>query len=170
MDPTPQGPAFADPIRGYERSQVEEFFAAAAVERAKLEAEIADCNERINRARSAAGMHRVMVAMLLDAQRELSELRRNAESEARSILADAEREAAAILASSGDPSPRPGFAAGTVESSEAAIDLATFESPASIPSVRLDGSSSNDASASDEYFHYLRGALADDDPLSAPAE
>ena len=97
MDANPGLPALDQPVRGYSRAEVDEFLAAVAVERSRLEAEIAEATERINRARSAIGMHRVMVAMLLETQQELSALRSEAEAQARQIVADAEREAAALL-------------------------------------------------------------------------
>jgi hypothetical protein len=147
----------AQSMHGYPRADVEEFLESAAAEKARLEGEIADANARIARARSAIGSHRVMVAMLLKAQQELSEIRRTAEDEAERILARAELEAQAIEGGGAvqlggtssvegwrDPSPR----------QPPMLDLATEQ---------------RDAGA-DEFFDYLRGALIDEQPLGPVPE
>jgi hypothetical protein len=147
---------FSEPIHGYPRAQVEEFLSAAAAERVRLESEIADANARIARARAAVGTHRVMVAMLLETQRELSETRRRAEQEAERILADAEIEARAI--ERGVPS---------IDLSEPPAPVSATIPPTATPSVPLAGHVRND---DDNYFEFLRGALADDQPLGPRPE
>src|SRR5262249_36684182 len=127
------------------------------VERSRLEADIADSTERINQARSAIGLHRVMVAMLLESQRELTDMREQAEQRAKEIIAEAEREAAAIAAGTapapGPPtSPPSGFAGAAA--------------PAA-PEIHLPGRAGDDG---DHYFRYLSGALADDAPLGPAPE
>jgi ABC-type transporter Mla subunit MlaD len=137
------------PIHGYPRADVDEFLRAAAAERVRLEAEIADANARIAHARSAVGTHRVMVAMLLEAQRQLSELRRDAEIQAERIIAEAEIEAQAIERGvRGSAASRPTFA-------EPSIDLTR-------PDLRTEDPA--------EFFDFLRGALADDRPLGPRAD
>ena len=145
---TPLGTAAAQPIRGYSRAEVDDFLDAAARERSRLETEIADADRRVREARSAIGMHRVMVAMVLDAQRELTEVRRAAEREADAIIAAAELDA------------QQGVSAAPIGPVTHMVDLtAAEESPATVAE-----------SGSDEYFEFLRGALADDGPLGPSPE
>lgn len=80
---------------GYSRQAVDEFIAAAAIEAERLEVLIADAAERTRRARAAIGTHRVMVAMVVETQLRLDELRRDAELESAAILERADREAEA---------------------------------------------------------------------------
>ena len=143
--------SFSEPIHGYPRGDVEEFLSAAAAERVRLEAEIAEAHARIAQARSAVGTHRVMVTMLLDAQRELSEIRRRAEAEAERMIAEAEIEAQAIE-----------------RGRWSAFDVPTSVSMPSEPTIDLVGHA--DAQGSDQFFDYLRGALADDQPLGPRAD
>jgi cell division septum initiation protein DivIVA len=157
--------AFDQPIHGYSRSEVDEFLAAAALERARLEATIADANARSNRARAALGMHRVMVAMLLEAQREMSQLRSDAEREADRIIAEADEQARAMS----------GFARES-NSVAAMIDLAAAEAAMNgvgahtrEPEPEPVPFTSNGHHDSDDYFEFLRGALADDQPLGPSA-
>jgi hypothetical protein len=154
MEPTTAEPTALQPIRGYSRAEVDEFLRAASEERDRLAAEIADSSERISRARAANGLHRVMVAMLLEAQRELTEIRTSADAEATRILADAEREATMILA--GDdvaPSATPASALPT----GAMIDLGALGREGM---SRFEGGTTDDP-----YMQNLRSALADDAPL-----
>jgi hypothetical protein len=134
------------PVSGYSRAELDEFLGEAASERARLEAAIVADEERARRARSALGAHRVMVAMLLSAQRELDDIRIRAE-----------REAAAILGGADRPAPM--------------LDLTRIESPepmgeppcAGVSTVPVDGESN-------DYFDFLRGALDDDAPLGPRPE
>jgi DivIVA protein len=176
-------PALGQPVRGYSRAEVDDFLAAAARERARLEAEIADANRRIRDARTAIGMHRVMVSMVLDAQRELSEMRRAAELEAERILSAAETDAQRMLAearnepaayathdSSAYSSPEPAPYA----TPEPVIDLAAIDTPVDVHAgngavVHPSEAPARDA-GDDQFFEFLRGALADNEPLGPPTE
>jgi hypothetical protein len=163
-------------VQGYTRAEVDEFLQAAAAERSRLESEIADARSRIGRARSAIGMHRVMVAMLLETQRELTEMRAHADVEAEAILAQAERDAAMILAGSAPAAP-----GATTSAPPAIADPAStpiVSAPAAVPEIDLSGpdpkiamSATGDGEGDrDEYFDFLRGALADESPLGPGAE
>jgi cell division septum initiation protein DivIVA len=149
--PSPAGSA----ISGYSYAEVTDFLAAAAVERSRLEAELLDAESRIGRARSAIGLHRVMLAMLLDAQRELDEIRREAEGHATRILAGAERDATPVVV----PSP----------AASATIDLTAVTATVAPAHDRAQGAPS-DGGSQDDYFTFLRGALSDDAPLGSGAE
>ncbi|HEY3670850.1 MAG TPA: DivIVA domain-containing protein [Acidimicrobiia bacterium] len=145
-------------ITGYPRVEVDEFLAAAAEEKSRLEAVISDAETRVSRARSAVGAHQVMVQMLLESQQELSRIRRDAEAEAEAIVARAELDAQAIL--SGQPTPVPVTAP--------PVAIATpgpFESAAPL-AVQPDGP----VDGNDEFFTFLRGALADEQPLGPAPE
>jgi hypothetical protein len=179
--------AVGNAVQGYSRAEVDEFLAAAAVERARLEAEIIDARSRVGRARSAIGMHRVMVAMLLETQRDLTDLRAQADAEADAILAQAERDAALILAGSGDevarvtpvapvglPSAPIGRAAGEIHLGAAdPVSLIRAEPPVEAPAGPLaQGASAAQpqTAESDDYFDFLRGALVDESPLGPGPE
>ena len=97
-------------IKWYSQDSVDEFLAAAAEERERLEAVIADATARAERARAALGVHRLMATMLLDTHRQLTERRREAELAAAQIIIESEREANRLLeaARADHPvSPRP---------------------------------------------------------------
>jgi cell division septum initiation protein DivIVA len=144
------------PIQGYSRADVDQFLTAAAEERLRLETEVEELEGRISRARSAIGMHRVMVALLLETQRELTEIRDSASAEAERIVREAEREVATMRC------------APTADS----IDLVA-ESPASrlpVAPVADGGVAEQGAAQGDEYMDFLRGALSDDSPLGPVGE
>jgi hypothetical protein len=151
-------------IQGYSRAEVDEFLSAATSERERLEREIADARGRIARARAALGMHRVMVAMMLETQRELGELRQNAERRAAEIVAAAERERSQIGASTAplaSPEPAP----------IRMIDLDAVDQSVSWADVGGAAPvSGNGSDSGDEYFDFLRGALADESPLGPISE
>jgi cell division septum initiation protein DivIVA len=160
-------------IHGYSRAEVDEFLAAAAVERERLERDIADARERVSRARSALGMHRVMVAMMLETQRELGELRLHAERRAAEIVAEAEREAeaeAAALrhfdATTTEPPPAPAAPVIDLDTAEHVDSWASW----SAPSMEATPGSGSAARQGEDYFDFLRGALADDSPLGPISE
>src|SRR5262245_24963791 len=90
---TVDGPA----VQGYTREAIDDFLAAADVERARLREVIAEAESRTQRARAALGVHRVMTAMLLEAQADVAERRRLAEEEAAAILRAADDEAQSVL-------------------------------------------------------------------------
>jgi hypothetical protein len=143
------------PVRAYSRSAIDEFLTAAAAERARLEAAIAEDEERTRCARAALGTHRVMVAMLIEAQRELDEIRTRAEAEAATILAGAGRPA--VLLDLTQPEPGP-------------VDPASPPLAAVPPApVMTTASPATDAGTTD-YFDFLRGALVDDEPLGPRPE
>jgi hypothetical protein len=157
------------PTLGYDRAAVDAFLTAAGEERQKLEDEIKQSNLRLARARTALGTHRVMVAMLLETQRELSTIRRDAERQAAEIIATAEREVReASGANLGASNPGP-----AAES----IDLRASTMPPMVaPSApTMTGTPTGDdlfapAPHDDEFFEYLRGALSDDEPLGPRTE
>lgn len=169
-------PDVGQPIHGYSRADVDDFLAAVAQERARLEAEIADANRRTSQARNAIGMHRVMTAMVLEAHRELSELRRAATLEAEQIVAQADIDAqrllqearvAAIGADAPPSTPLDVFAA---PSNVEMIDLTANVGPGEPsqmkpPTFRMGAFDDAETAQSDDYFDFLRGALADDEPL-----
>ena len=166
--------AAAAPTLGYDRAAVDDFLGAAAAERTKLEEQIERSHLRLARARTALGTHRVMVAMLLQTQRELSALRRDAERDAAEIIAAADREArrreAAGPARTGTtPDPidlRVGSLNATLEP--------TANGPAAAAATELSAADdlllSSISGQDDEFFEYLRGALHDDEPLGPRSE
>jgi hypothetical protein len=173
---SPTDASIADPGSGYSRAAVDDFLAAAAVERGRLEALIEEAEDREQQARAAIdshlGLHKVMIETLLETQRELGERRREAEVTAAGIIEAAEREARALMAAN-----RGGVA---VENDDprrpTSIDLAAEErNPfGPMPDQFVGGAPSWSLSSeretqarkeSDEFFDYLRGALIDDKPL-----
>jgi hypothetical protein len=137
------------PQHGYSRSDVDAFVVAAAAERERLEVAHAAEQARARQARVSLGTHRVMVAMLLDAHREIDEIRGRAEVKAAELLAagvdDAPGTHDALLI---DLTVRPGTA-GTPRCDDGLHPAAT------------NGS----ALGTSDYYEFLRGALADDEPL-----
>jgi cell division septum initiation protein DivIVA len=163
MESTPAGPTAGPAIQGYSRAEVDDFLSAASVERARLEAEIASANERINRARAAIGIHRVMFTMLLDVQREINDLRRGADEAAASIVQDAEREASAARAWTPESAPLESL----VQSGSTELDL-------TLHAARFDlhgpTGMRDQISDDDKYFDFLRGALIEEEPLGGEHE
>src|SRR5206468_1362361 len=96
------------PVHGYSRTELDGFLTQAATERSRLEAAIAADEERIRRGRAALGTHRVMVAMLLAAQRELDDIRVRAEREAAAILAGADQPEPVLDLTRSEPTPSAG--------------------------------------------------------------
>ena len=94
-----------------------------------------------------------MVAMLLQAQREIDDIR-----------ARAEAEAAVILASSSTP-PAPVLDITKLEQSAPATSTRPLAT--AVPSARAAQNGHDDTS---EYFDFLRGALVDDAPLGPRPE
>jgi cell division septum initiation protein DivIVA len=171
-------PTLESPVQGYPRSAVDEFVAAAEAEAAKLEAMIADAGERTRRSRAAIGTHRVMVAMLLEAQRELDEIRALAEAEAADIIATAEREADEVLKRNGHRV----VDLSELERGERSAPRRSAESPVKAPMTEKPTVASSDPGAlgsvphaegpddGADYFDFLRGALVDDEPLGPRGE
>jgi hypothetical protein len=193
MDPTvptaasDASDASAGSLTAYPRTAVEDFLAAAAGERRRLEGALADADTRIRRARAAVGMHRVMASMLLQLQVELTERRATAEAEAEKILERAEREARELVLDAqrrrgAQPAaaiddPQSSWVRGArsgVNGADREIDLTEVEEdghPGSEPPVDAECASWDgpyDAAQDgdgDHFFAFLRGALADDQPL-----
>jgi len=146
-------------FRGYSRGAVDQFLAAASEEIVRLETAIAEAKERTRRARESVGAHRVMVAMLLQTQERVVEMRRRAEADAAGILERASSDRRSVVDH------------GLV------IDLATADDEVDpVVAVRMQqfagaqvaepqpgGAEPNDESSG--YFEYLRGALANHEPL-----
>jgi hypothetical protein len=155
------------PVSGYSRAELDEFLAEASSERVRLEAAIAAEAERTRRARSALGTHRVMVAMLLSAQRELDDIRARAEREAALILAGPERTVPVLDLTRSERS----------ESSDRSGQAAAVSSPNPITEPSVVAPASPEVAApvapddeSNDYFDFLRGALDDDAPLGPRPE
>jgi cell division septum initiation protein DivIVA len=131
----------AAPIQWYARSAVDDFLAQAAVRRTELEAAIAAANERAERARAALGLYRMMAAMLLETQRELQEMRRDAEAQAAEIVRGAE------------------------QTDDVVIDLAG-STPSGAMATNGDGRAVGDDGAENaKFFDFLRGSLTDPETL-----
>src|SRR5262245_61875997 len=94
---TPEGTELELSVHAYARDAVEDFLAAADAEKDQLRLAIAESDARARRARASIGMHRVMVSMLLETQRDCAEMREEAELDAAEIVAAAEDEAHAIV-------------------------------------------------------------------------
>jgi hypothetical protein len=149
------------PVRAYSRAAIDEFLSAAAEERAKLEAAVSHAEERTRRARASLGTHRVMVAMLLEGQRELDEIRARAEAEATAVLADAPTPPAGPLSHG----PAPAVLDLTAEPSLVAAPQWSQWSGHAMPVAPDPGGTDGD-----DYFRFLRGALADEQPLGPRPE
>ena len=202
------GSSLEPSVHAYARDSVDDFLAAAAAEKEQLRRVIADAEARERRARASIGMQRVMVSMLLEAQREIADERERAELEAADIVAAAETEAMAIVQAARNEVGAPGGSRvapyerrTTVEEraavafgvETATLDLASAErreqddqrrlhpSRSEYPSAGAGATSGNgftrdsglptsslsafDSGEDERFFAYLRGALADDQPL-----
>jgi hypothetical protein len=101
-----------------------------------------------------------MVAMLLQAHREIEEIRNRAELEAAALLAGSVREA-----------PRSPWGEPPSEGPDTVlIDLT--EQPASVTPLSVPSPVPHDQPhmGTPEYFDFLRGALVDDEPLGPRAD
>jgi ABC-type transporter Mla subunit MlaD len=166
MEAEPMQPPTATPIHGYSRAEVDDFLSAAAAERARLEATIADANTRASRARSALGTHRVMVAMLLETQRELGQMRSDAEKEAEAIISAAERDVAHARSIRRDTQEIDLSAFAAAGERASGDEPSPFAPPEpTMPDEPLTSEPLNGSGNGDEYFAFLRGALDDDQPL-----
>lgn len=146
-------------IRWYSRAALDEFLAAADKEQTRLESTIADAQMRLARANSAVGLHQTMVEMILEAQREVAEIRRAAEVKSAEIITAGELEAQAVLRGATEASPRP-----TPPSAEVAVD-----GPVPVDGnhpVAADVTTQAAAADDDEaFFSYLKHELDKDEPL-----
>jgi hypothetical protein len=138
----------------YSRSTIDEFLSAAEVQRAELQARIAEANARAERARAATGLHRLMATMLLDTQRELSTIRRQAEAQAAELMSVA------------PPAPEPVRAVAAED--DVAIAEVEPDNPLSIPppTTRANGKDHDAQTGDDEFIAFLRAGLADTAPHS----
>ena len=172
-------------MRGYSRAEVDTFLQAAARERARFEADIADANRRIREARTAIGVHGVMVSMVLEAQRELAGIRRAAEVEADRIVSAAEADAQHVLAGArsdgASPGPAPVVPGASVvapparsappaSGPEPLVDLVDRPAPNGSSDRRVHAGGARPDALDTDYFEFLRGALADDQPLGPHSE
>jgi hypothetical protein len=169
-------PGGLEPMYAYPRATVDEFIRASEAEKQRLVAAIEHDEHRASRARAAIGMHHMMVSMLIETQRELDQMRRDAERLAAEIIA---------AASNGRSDPRHegnapgGSASGPLRERFAptSIDLVAEDEAGlgSAPRVSLSDSvhqvtsvpyetDDNDPETS-QYFAFLREALTDDEPL-----
>ena len=151
----------AEMMQGYSRAAVDDFLAAAAAERSRLEIEIADARGRLGRAHVALGMHQTMLAMLTDTGRELEDLRRRTERQAAEAIANDEIRNRPSM-------PAPPFAFDLTAAERAEHAASVVETPST-----TEGSPYGEhASGGDDdaYFGFLRGALADDKPLGPRPE
>jgi len=139
------------PIKWYARSALEQFLEAADSERARLESIIVDADVRFARSNAAVGMHQTMMELLLDAQREVYEIRHRAELEAAAIIDAGEAEARLVLAAA---QPAPAASAPDWSRTDAS------SIPAATPVARA--AESTNGEADDEFFRYLKGALHDE--------
>jgi hypothetical protein len=156
---------------------VDEFIRASEAEKQRLAAAIADDEDRSRRARAAIGMHNMMVSMLIETQRELEELRRDAERSAAEIISAAS-DPGQVVPGSFDMSPplRPQMAVRppgsynidlVAEARADRVDGSACASPLG-PADTRGGDASGDlgtGAESNDYFAFLRGALTDEEPL-----
>lgn len=148
-DRAPQAdPVGIPPIRWYSRAALDEFLSAAEREQTRLEATIAEAQVRLARANSAVGLHQTMIEMILEAQREVAEIRSAAEVRSGEIIAAGELEADVILRS------RP-MTVGNGSSAHGSPRVASAPLSAEPSSMGTD----------DEFFSYLRHELDKDEPL-----
>ncbi len=173
MDADIAKPVSQPPVRGYQRAAVEEFLAAANAEKARLEALIADADERAARARAAVGMHHVMVAMLVETQEELARRRLEADQQAAQILAAAEAQARAIERPVAAPEP-PVIAVPTAAEPLVArprIHAPGADAPPPPPAAATEVVTGvGDDEEADRFFAFLRRALSDEEPLGPRPE
>ena len=172
---TTQGGQLGEGHHGYPRALVDDFLAAAGRERERLEELRRDASLRAERARATIGVHRVMMAMMLDTQREVSEIRRAADAEATATLADAEQQVEAILGCSigaiPDPGSPHGRAFGAAGPETTLVDLTAVEiSESTSPGEASELSHVDDHKGVEQYFEFLRGALIDEQPLGPRPE
>jgi hypothetical protein len=164
-----RAPGGSDAPQWYSRAAVDEFLAAADAERQRLEAAIADAQARLARATSAAGLQQTVVEMMLDAQREVADIRRAAEVAS-----------AGILAPISPPGPAGASTVPTAEtapaSSPAPSEVASVPSPSGVsgdvrprpvPPSFVDPLGGRPRADRDDvaFFEYLKDELDRDEPM-----
>jgi len=149
-------------LTGYNRAAVEVFIGQAATRRSQLEAVIAEASARRERAAAAQARNR---AIAQDAQRELEQIRAEAEDRAAQIVLAGRLEAQVILRSARERvanAPTIDLSAAEPRNSaNSAGESLSFENLASSSHA---GDAYDEVAAAD-YFEYLRGGL----PVNAPA-
>jgi len=175
------------PALGYPRSTFEEFVAAAEAERFRLHEEIASADRRAEDARAAASAYDVMLSVLVEAHGELTTRLADATRTAEQILEAARREARAIVqaerddAEPADPSVAPGDERGGLSDVDAhdvdahdidlpMIEILEPERDRVAAPVFVGGNGRASDVDADPYFDFLRGALADEEPLGPRAD
>ena len=157
-------------VQGYPRAAIDDFLAAAARERRRLRDELAAASARVERANLALGMHRTMIAMLIDTGRDLQDLRHRTEVMAAQQFSPDTVSAATGVAPSVPSTVSVPF--GVPESiapeSMAPESISSAPSPLSRrPRLPRRNRFRED---DEEYFGFLRGALSDDEPLGPRPE
>lgn len=175
----PSDDAAPPSIHWYARSAVEQFLSEVDAECTRLRATIVVANERAARARSTIGFNQTMVDMLLDAQREVREIRSQAESVAAEIRATTDQEmglpAVMPMAVRGPASVEIHPPLGHPQT------LAAWETADGAPSLDVDPGPgapttngqrepatrhpSEDPAGEDDYFRSLKNAIDDEDPF-----
>ena len=156
------GATSAAGVQGYTRQALNDFLTAADAERARLRGLIEEARARTRRARTPRFDHRVLAAMLFEAQADVAEIRQTAEKKAAAILRGADEEAKALLDANRGLTDR-----------QTTIDLPRAE--VAIPEQEADGngpafSRSKMSVREDRYLAYLREGLADQEPLGPSSE
>ncbi|NBP52300.1 MAG: hypothetical protein EBU70_14180 [Actinobacteria bacterium] len=144
----------------YSRAAVDEFLAAADAERRRLEATIADARARLARATSAAGLQQTVVEMMLDAQREVADIRRAAELASAGILAPIPQSVQPAASSAS-------IASSYVDSVPSVAGLSTDGGGRTAPPSFVDPLGGRPRTDRDDvaFFEYLRDELHRDGPL-----
>jgi hypothetical protein len=157
----------------YSRAAVDAFLAAADDERRRLEATIADAQARLARAASAVGLQQTVVEMMLDAQREVADIRRSAEIASAGILVPTVRDSAGG-ATSGDAGAVSTDPAATAVPSAPEVGIAAAPTAVSAddgarptPPTFVDPLGGRPRAERDDvaFFEYLKDELDRDEPL-----
>jgi hypothetical protein len=165
-----------EPMYAYPRATVDEFIRASEAEKQRLTAAIEQDEHRASRARASIGMHHMMVSMLIETQRELDQMRRDAERLATEIISAASNRRRDAHPDENAPAGRSSGRLGE-PSAPLSIDLVAEDEAGLVASSRvLHPDSAFDAlnlprstegvdPETSQYFAFLREALTDDEPL-----
>lgn len=170
-----RAPGGSDAPQWYSRAAVDEFLAAADAERQRLEAAIADAQARLARATSAAGLQQTVVEMMLDAQREVADIRRAAEVASAGILAPisppgpegASTAPTAPTAETAETAPASSPAPSEVASVPSPPGVSGDDHPRSVPPSFVDPLGGRPRTDRDDvaFFEYLKDELDRDEPM-----
>jgi hypothetical protein len=149
-------------IEWYARTEVDSFLEAAARQRAELEAQITQAQTRAERARTAAGLHRVMATMVLDTQRELAAVRAEAEAKARVIVQGTASSATNGHRIHDSTPPTIDLVAAAGSSNGVGVSLPP-------PAYLSNGKEADGQEGDAEFLAFLRDGLADPGPLGPPS-